>query len=281
MKLLIVNADDFGLNASANAGIIECYRAGAITSTTLMANTPGFDEAIDLAAGNRGLAIGLHFNLTWGKPVSPPELVRTLVTSNGSFHDRASLGRRAVIGLLRRDELELELSAQFQRLRSSGLSVSHVDTHQHVHILPGVFAAIAKLCRREGLPMRVPWPLRTSSAPLPRRAKRTLMRSLLAPSVYRWAGKVRWNEGLGSVFDLGTYGGQLGAQQYNEIIGWAPAGSFELMVHPVADPAAMDGYTRIGSIGHAEYLWLRRGELMELAQAQGFRLGTYADLVTT
>lgn len=70
---VIINADDFGLSPAVNRGIIEAYRMGGITSTSMMVNMPGFDEAVYLAKLLPGLGVGLHFNLTYGYPVSDPE----------------------------------------------------------------------------------------------------------------------------------------------------------------------------------------------------------------
>jgi predicted glycoside hydrolase/deacetylase ChbG (UPF0249 family) len=278
MNLLIVNADDFGLNAAANAGIIECHRAGSVTSTTLMANAPALEEAVALAHAHPALGIGLHFNLTWGRPLSEPARVRSLVGEDGALLGRDRLGRRVVTGRLRVDEVALELAAQFQRLRALGIPLTHVDSHQHVHAFAPVFSAVASVCRQEGLPMRVPWVARDEAASLRRRARRAVLSRLLARSTRRWQGQVRWNDALGSVFDLGISAGPLADSHYQALLQRAPAGVFELMVHPVTSAEAMQGYTRVGTVGEAEYHWLRRGELPRLAVEHGFRLGNYRDL---
>lgn len=277
MKLLIVNADDFGLNPASNAGIIECHQAGSVTSTTLMANAPGFEEAVALAKDNPKLGVGLHFNLTWGMPLSEPSISRTLVDQGGMFFERGRLGRLAISGRLQAATIEAELEAQFQRLRSHGLRVSHVDSHQHVHAFAPVFSAVAKLCARERIPMRVPWVAPDRSSSLSRKARRAVLASMLLPSVRRWRGHVRWNDALGSVFDLGN-GADISADSYRTILARAPVGVFELMVHPVTSAEAMEGYTRVGAVGEAEYEWLREGTIRDLAQSLGFHMGSYSDL---
>lgn len=277
MKLLIVNADDFGLNAAANAGIIECFRAGSVTSTTLMANAPGFADAVALARDNPGLGIGLHFNLTWGRPLDPAG-GDALVDDKGAFLDRNRLGRRALFGLLRRESVERELEVQFQQLRDHGIRVTHVDSHQHVHAFAPVFAAVARLCERERIPMRVPWVAPDSGGGFARRLRRAVLATALAPSVRRWRGRVRWNEGLGSVFDLRDMGGPISSGHYRRVLERAPPGVFELMVHPVTSATEMEGYTRVGAVGEAEYRWLRVGGMPELARSMGYRLGGYHDI---
>lgn len=278
MRLLIVNADDFGLNASANKGIVECYRAGSVTSTTLMANGPAFEEAVGLAHENPALGVGLHFNLSWGKPVCDASRVPGLVDSDGRFFSREALAKRSLLGGLPPEEVRLELDAQIGKLRAHGIAVTHIDSHQHVHAFGAVFAAVAERCQAERLPMRVPWVAAERGTGVSRRLRRALLAALLRRSVSNWKGRVRWNEALGSVFDIGAVGTTLTAEDYSMVLSGTNAGVLELMVHPVVSGAAMEGYTRVGSIAEAEYRWLRQGHLVELAFRHGFRLGTYRDL---
>ena len=70
MRRLIVNADDFGLTSGVNRAVAEAFDAGVVTSTTLMAGQPTTEEALPIAAGRPTLGVGLHFNLTHGRPLS-------------------------------------------------------------------------------------------------------------------------------------------------------------------------------------------------------------------
>src|SRR5258708_1899979 len=73
MRKIIVHADDFGMSAEVNRAIVEAFENNVISSTTLMTNMPGFDEACELAHRHRLLGkIGLHLNLTSGYPFSSP-----------------------------------------------------------------------------------------------------------------------------------------------------------------------------------------------------------------
>src|SRR5688500_10676933 len=90
---LIINADDFGLCSSVNQAIIDCYKAGNLTSTTFMVNMPGTSEAAELAKVNPGLGIGLHFCLTEGKPLT---VASTLIDKNGNFLTREKLIKKAL-----------------------------------------------------------------------------------------------------------------------------------------------------------------------------------------
>ena len=70
-RRLIVNADDFGLTAGVSRGILRAHREGLVTSTTVLASLPAQPELDATATASPGLGLGLHFNLTWGRPVSP------------------------------------------------------------------------------------------------------------------------------------------------------------------------------------------------------------------
>ncbi len=87
-SLLIVNADDFGQSAVVNRAILDCFQKGLISSTTIMANMPGFDEAVELALA-KGLQqnIGVHLNLTDGEPLvsALPAATRRCVISREDF----------------------------------------------------------------------------------------------------------------------------------------------------------------------------------------------------
>lgn len=76
-RVLIVNADDFGLSKGQNYGIVEAYRNGVVTSTTALVNGEAIDHAAQLSRELPALGVGMHFVLTLGKPVSEmPGLTR-------------------------------------------------------------------------------------------------------------------------------------------------------------------------------------------------------------
>lgn len=277
-KLLIINADDFGLNDAANEGIVQCFLAGSVTSTTLMVNAPATGRAVVLAKRYAGLGVGLHFNLTWGRPVSAPHDVPALLDKEGNFLPRSSLAWRLLAGRVPQSQIERELQAQYERMRELGLQPTHVDSHQHVHGFGVVFSRVASLCADAGIPMRVPWVAESDGGGVRRRMRRTLLARMLARSTRRWQGRVRWNDGLGSIFDLGMEGGPLDDSHYRSVLRHAKGNAFELMVHPVTDAAAMEGYTRIGATAESEYHYLARGTLAALAVEEGFVVGNFRNL---
>lgn len=160
MKRLIVNADDFGLHTQINNGIIKGYREGFITSTSIMPSAPAYKEAVALARENHGLGIGIHLTLVGGvSPVLPRNRVTSLLDAEGVFlPDYGAFAKRYYSGGIKSSELESELRAQIERVLESGLNITHLDSHQHLHVLPGVNRLVLKLgCEYNIRRMRIPY----------------------------------------------------------------------------------------------------------------------------
>ncbi|MGH9754915.1 MAG: carbohydrate deacetylase [Blastocatellia bacterium] len=152
MKKLIVNADDFGLTAGVNRAIIEGHTRGAITSATLMANMPAFDTAVRLAKDHPSLGVGLHFNITQGRPVADASRVGSLIDDRGEFWGTsAAILRRMLAGRLKIEEVVIELRAQIEKALNAGLRMTHVDSHKHTHALPQICGAIIATIKDYGI----------------------------------------------------------------------------------------------------------------------------------
>ena len=122
MIQLVVNADDFGLTQSVNAGIVEAHGHGILTSTTLLANGAAFDGAVEAARNARGLGVGVHLNLTEGRPVSNPRDVPSLVNAGGELYGGpGGVMRRLLVGQMRLEEVEREFAAQIEKVRRAGI----------------------------------------------------------------------------------------------------------------------------------------------------------------
>lgn len=153
MKLLIVNADDLGRSAGIDAGIARAHREGIVTSTTLMTNAPGAERGAAVARANPRLGVGVHLVLTYGRPLSDPGSVPSLVEADGSFPrgPSAILGRDRV----RRDDALREYRAQYERARTLlGREPTHFDTHHWVQEEPAVFDALLAIATETGLAAR-------------------------------------------------------------------------------------------------------------------------------
>lgn len=133
-RLLIVNADDFGLSKGQNYGIVEACRHGVVTSTTAMVNGDAIEHAVTLSRDLPTLAVGMHFVLTLGKPLTEmPGLTR-----------EGRLGKwiwqMAEEDTLPLDEIARELASQYQRfIDLFGREPTHLDSHHHVHMFPQIF----------------------------------------------------------------------------------------------------------------------------------------------
>ncbi|OAT79410.1 carbohydrate deacetylase [Desulfotomaculum copahuensis] len=148
--LLIINADDLGYTPGVNRGIVRALQAGVVTSTSLMLNQAGTDDALTLL--RRGLvpAAGVHLCLTVGRPLSPPESVPSLVDESGRFKSRQALGQETPA----LDDVRREFYAQVKRALEEGIKVTHLDTHHHMHALPVVLEALIEVAGACRLPVR-------------------------------------------------------------------------------------------------------------------------------
>ena len=120
---LIINADDFGYSRAVNYGIIDAYRLGVLTSTTLMVTMPGLDHAIELYKQNQGLGLGLHLNVSFGKPMTNC----SSLTRDGEFIKPKNYTNDIVF-----DEMEIlqEFKAQYDKfIEYIGKKPSHLDSH--------------------------------------------------------------------------------------------------------------------------------------------------------
>jgi chitin disaccharide deacetylase len=156
-KYLIINADDFGVTSGVNKAIMATHQCGAVTSASIMVNMWAFEEAVEMAKSAPSLAVGLHFTLAAGRPVSSPAKVPTLVNGRGLFHDRSTLLMKLIRRQIPLDEVKRELYAQNEKLEKRGIRADHIDGDQHIHILPGVSRTVVGLARELGsIPVRIP-----------------------------------------------------------------------------------------------------------------------------
>jgi len=152
VRRLIINADDFGLTAGVNRGIVEAHQGGVVSSTTLMANGPAFDGAVAVARSAPNLSVGCHVVLVDGLPLSAPGAVDTLRAIRSAEPDRfysslSAFAARAMLGGFDRDQLVAEIVAQIKKIQSAGIQVTHLDTHKHAHVFPEILVALLRAAR--------------------------------------------------------------------------------------------------------------------------------------
>lgn len=155
-RRLIINADDFGWSSSINEAVERAHSNGVLTSASIMAGGGAVEEAIRIAGRNPKLGLGLHLTLAQGKPLSEKRDIQSLCTPDGNFLTRTQLARKAVQGKLRPDDLRNEFLAQLNRLTSAGVNLTHIDSHQHIHVLPQVREVVLSEAKRLGLAVRIP-----------------------------------------------------------------------------------------------------------------------------
>src|SRR5471030_2780532 len=149
--VLIVNADDFGMSKGQNYGIVECFNNGIVTSTTAMVNAPYVKHAAELSLKHPALGVGLHFVLTYGRPLTP---MKNLVNENGELGKW--LWNYAEKGILEPNELIEELNAQFEKfIEIFGHSPTHMDSHHFVHMLPQIYPYVEEFANNKSLPLRI------------------------------------------------------------------------------------------------------------------------------
>jgi hypothetical protein len=145
---LILNADDFGFDEDTLEATVECFRAGALTSATIMLGMPATERALEFARGNSELDFGVHLAFTGDfgqRPLAGAERVPSLVDTDGRFLPVQTARAKALAGRLAQRELEQEIEAQVRAVQESGVQVSHVDSHRHVHKLGSIRAALRRV----------------------------------------------------------------------------------------------------------------------------------------
>lgn len=151
---IIINADDFGYDQDSVLATIECFRAGALTSATIMPKMPATELAIKFARENSQHAYGVHLTFvrdTVESPVADPRLIPALLDDKGEFFPSHQLRLRALLGSIPVDQLCIEISAQIECLVDSGVPISHVDSHGHLHKFKPFVQALAETLPRYGL----------------------------------------------------------------------------------------------------------------------------------
>ena len=158
MKRIILNADDFGRHPCINEAVVKGLTRGWLRSASLMAVGPAFDEAIQICKQHPELGTGLHLTLIDGRPILPADDIPSLVTDTGYFHaDHNAFLKQFLRGRIRLDEIRRELAAQLQKMRATGIEPDHIDSHQHLHVLPGIIDIALDLAKTAGIPaLRIP-----------------------------------------------------------------------------------------------------------------------------
>ncbi len=140
MARLVVNADDLGLHESVNDGIIRAHRDGIVTSASLIACGRAFEDALLRCRSCPEMGLGIHLTLVEERPVTSIEKVPSLVDQDGKMpRSYKEFTRGWLSGKIRERDVQTELEAQVKQVLENGVRPSHLDSHQQVHCLPGVW----------------------------------------------------------------------------------------------------------------------------------------------
>jgi hopanoid biosynthesis associated protein HpnK len=159
LKEVILTGDDFGLAEPVNEAIIQAHRHGVLTTASLMVGAEYTQDAVERARETPSLKVGLHIVLVEGHSILAPAFIPNLVNQRGEFSTKLLLtGFKYFLHPRIRQQLEAEIRAQFKAFQNTGLSLDHVNAHNHMHLHPTILALIMKVGREFGLKaIRLPY----------------------------------------------------------------------------------------------------------------------------
>jgi hopanoid biosynthesis associated protein HpnK len=277
LKQLIVNADDFGLTTGVNRGIVRAFKDGIVTSASLLVTGSAFEDAVALAQQNPKLDVGLHLALVEERAVLGPDVLPTLVDETGRFPSTsAEFIQRAILGGINWHQVEQEIAAQIALFQKTGLPLSHLNSHQHLHMFPPVFQIVRRLAhwidnvwiRNSAGPWRKPPHVRIG------RWIQQIGLNLTSLSARAFHGSPL-PEMPDGMFGF-EVGGHLTRSALEQILRKIPNGLYELICHPGED----DADTRT-QYSHWGYRWaeeleaLTAPETRVVLQEQGIVLTSF------
>lgn len=283
---VIINADDFGLSSPVNEAVAEAHEHGVLSSATIMANMPGFDEAVRIARGHPALGVGVHINLLRGAPLSDPTSVRSLVDGRGRFLGSvAAIWKRFVLQRIDPHHIERELSAQIRRVIDAGIVPTHVDSEKHLHaVIPSLFKRLCDVAIRCGIcRIRVVREEPERFRGVPRARLVPFLKMLLLNRHASWCAHVARRQGMrfaDRFFGIARTGGMTPGV-YRALFAELAEGSIEVMCHPAVSE---DAFVSVGErswldrLSVAEYRALIDPAVREAFGRSGARLIHYGEL---
>ncbi len=233
MIRLVINADDLGLHPRIDEGIFAAHTDGVVTSATVLATGPTAPEAIRRASKTK-LGLGLHLCLTTHlSPAAPARDVRWLAPGGRFRSNWTELSAAWLARLIPAEEIVTEFRAQARRVQELGAQIDHLDTHQHLHLLPGMTSIVEVLAAELGLPMR--WPSERPTAHWfvhPRSALKSALLGALA--------RAKQPRGVKRVRAVGVFeSGRLNEKRLLRLIENLRDGDNEIVTHPGLEPGVI------------------------------------------
>lgn len=153
MKYAIISGDDFGLSDSINEAVMRSFKEGILKSASLLINAKRSKEAVELANKNQQLDLGIHLCIVQGRPILKHKDVATLLDNNGYFlKNHAEFLMKLRRNKINLREVESEFHEQIRRAFGYNLNITHLDTHQHIHIHQPILKILVKLAKKFRIP---------------------------------------------------------------------------------------------------------------------------------
>ena len=151
---LIIKADDFATTIGVTDGILDAMHNGVVTDTSLLVNTPHLDYAVKQAKQYGVNEMGLHLALTYRQPISDCSSIPSLVDHNGNFYTHVEQLKENY----KIEDVEYEFRKQIAVFQSTGLILTHLDTHHHIHrvLNKDVANLLIQLAKELKVPIRKP-----------------------------------------------------------------------------------------------------------------------------
>lgn len=163
-ETIIANADDFGLNAAVNKAILFCFQHGYINSTSLLTNTTGFQEAVQMTKLHASIKnVGVHINLAEGKPLT--RITTGLLNESGDWNLQKTGKAASVFSTTQKQEIKKEIFTQVEKSLAQGITITHIDSHYHLHTLPGLYPYFLAAAKYFNLKLRLAQTYRAGSYP--------------------------------------------------------------------------------------------------------------------
>ena len=280
-KQLIINADDFGIHETVNLAIYRAVESGILTSASLMASGSAFEDAVHIAKNTENLGVGVHLTLVGGLPtVLPKREVPSLTWDNGLLcKNYIELLRKDIKGLINADEVYREWDAQIKKIIDAGISVTHLDGHQHLHMWNKFFPIAVTLAKKYDIPcMRVP-DEKFFFGIRPKNIFRSIAGTGLS-AMARQHRKVldKTNIHTNDHFYGMLYGGHFTLDRMRYVVNKLPKGVTEFMCHPSTDEAVMEKSFHWGYHGEDELHALLSTTLRHQIENSDIQLISYRDL---
>ena len=236
MRYLIVNADDCGASPEINEAVRECYLADRISGVSIMPSGGFFQEAVSILKDLKKVDVGVHLTLTGGfhPSCSEQNRVSALLDSDGVFvSGYPDLAMRYVLGSIRLEHIYPEFRAQIKKTIDSGLSVTHLDGHEHIHMFPGILKVLLRLACEFGIPyIRVPVEnpvVITKSFSVKDLIRYFLLRTTSGVSKKHMRGTgIKFNDAFFGHF----HSGRMTDDIFRFVLDYMPSGITEIATHP-------------------------------------------------